>query len=589
MDDAAIARRLLVATPDLWRRPGFERPLAGLLLYMAALLVLTGPFLYVTALWIPAHVQPFPAVDGVVATVEELVLLGWALGDFGMTTAIIRAVAARRTTEPETLLPHLRLLVRWQLGVALLVCVLGTVAAPLLVTTRYAALVPALRLRALTTPLLVTATLPAICEALQRYDRQLLLDLADKRLLAVVLPIPVVLWMRTHGWFGDEPARALVGVVIGQAVATSIVGVLGLGLVRRLGVPLMSLLRGSLPSRNDIRALLRFGAGIMTGKAVFFLAGLCELTIIIGSLADYPTLLGIKAILVGRLLQPLWLLWPFAETVVPALSEALAADRRELARAYVVRYLQHGNVFVLSLFALVVGAAPPLLLSYLPPTWHAAARLLPIAGLTGLLLPLTWVGDGVQRACGRSGLNAAFLLGEQLLRLALLVVLMPRFGLIGLFAASALAALLKSIAVLVHTHAKLLPLSLPARTIFVAPIAAGLVVGAWSRGLVVLGATIHAAPLAFLVTAITAFPVAFFVAGLAGGLEPTALAELDAARQMVPLARFTQPFTRFLYAAARHGASLGPRIEDSVLTRTARTERDQLFALAASDGHNQAI
>lgn len=589
MDDAAIARRLLVATPEGWRRPGFERPLAGLLLYMVALLLLTGPFLYVTALWIPSHVQPFPAVDGLVATVEELVLLGWALGDFGMTTAIIRAVAARRASEPATLLPHLRLLVRWQLGLALLLGVAGTVAAPLLASTRYAALAPALRLRALTAPLLVIATLPAICEALQRYDRQLLLDLADKRLLAVVLPIPVVLWMRAHGGSGDEPAGALVGLVIGQAVATSVVGLLGLGVVRRLGLPLSALLRGALPSRCNVTALVRFGAGIMTGKAVFFLAGLYELTIIVGSLADYPTLLGIKAILVGRLLQPLWLLWPFCETVVPSLSEALGADRRDLARGYVVRYLQHGNLFVLSLFGLVVGAAPPLLLSYLPPAWHAAARLLPIAGLTGLLLPLTWVGDGVQRACGKSGLNAGFLLGEQVLRLALLVVLLPRFGLVGLFAASAAATLLKSSAVLVHTHRALLPLSLPVRTIFVAPLCAGLVVGAWSRALVVLAASLHAAPLAFLVTAITAFPVAFFVAGLVGGLEPGALEELDDARRMVPLPRLTEPFTLLLYAAARHGALLGPRVEDSALTHTAKVERDQLFAMAASDGGNKAI
>ena len=59
----------------------------------------------------------------------------------------------------------------------------------------------------------------ALCEALQRYDRQLVLELIDKRLLAILVPIPCVLLFRAWARpLGDDslslhPSPAAAGLV----------------------------------------------------------------------------------------------------------------------------------------------------------------------------------------------------------------------------------------------------------------------------------------------------------------------------------------------------------------------------------------
>ena len=58
-----------------------------------------------------------------------------------------------------------------------------------------------------------------------------------------------------------------------------------------------------------------------------------------------------------------------------------------------------------------------------------------------------------------------------------------------------------------HTHARLLPLVLPLRAIYVAPLFAGIVVGLASRGIALIGVAAGAGPLAFFVTAVTSFPL----------------------------------------------------------------------------------
>ena len=576
-DDLAIWQALESRTPPGWQRAGFERPLAGLVFYVATLLVLLGPYLYITALVIPSLVQPYPRVDGALGTVEELVLLAWALADFGLTAAIVRAVAQLRRTRPERLLCHLRLLVRWQLVVA---CALALTAAlaSTLVPLSQPLVHRALQLRACTAPLLVFATIPAICEALQRYDRQLVLELLDKRCFALLLPIPCILVARAFApTLSDEPAYALLGLVAGQGAASLATGLVGLAILRRLGLPLRALLSGALPDRAERAPLYRFGAGIMAGKTAFFAAGALELAIILAHLPDYTRALGVKFILLGRLLLPLWLLWPFAESVVPTLTDALAAGKRMLARASIVRYVQHGHLFVGTLFAVVLGGAPPLIRALLPADWHAAATLLPLAGLTGLLLPLPWVADGAQRAHAESGRNAAYVLGEQTLRLALLWLLLPRHGLTGLFAATVIATALKTCAVLLDVHRRRLPLSFPVRVVFVGPAVGALVVGLSARALV-LGASLLplpiaiAGPLALLLATVIAFPLALFVAGLTGSLEPGALAELEAARALAPLPRLLAPGARAVSRAAQLGARLGLPSLDSPLTVAAAEE-----------------
>ena len=573
--------------PEGWRRPGFQRPLAGLLFYIAALLLLTGPFLFLTAVVVPSRVQPFPEVDGSLIAVDDLLLLGWAVLDFGITTAVIRACASLRNTDRSQIVPHLRLLLRWQLRISCVISAAGVFfALCVLPHTRFAQLSLALLMRSCTAPLLAIAALPALCEAVQRYDRQLVLELLDKRILSVLFPIPCVLILRGLS-FSDEASRALIGVAIGQGASLLVTAGVGVRIIRRLGLPLRALMSGALPPTETRSALLRFGAGIMAGKAIFFIAGLAELSIVATRLADFSTWLGVKSLLLGRLLQPMWLLWPFCETAMPSVAEALSAKLDALAKSYVGRYLALGHLFVATLFALAWGSAPPLISSELSAAWQPAADLVPLAGLTGLLLPLSWIGDAVQRAAGHSGRNAGYLFGEQVLRLSLLAMLLPRFGLAGLFVASAIAAASKTIAVLIHVHRRVLPLDVSVRSVFAAPLFAAFAVGSMSRMLVASGAIVGVGSMAFLLAAALAFPLAFLVTGLVGGWEPSALLELDEAKAMVPLHRLVAPVVALLAGAAKLGARLGPHTRDSVLTTLAIANRGTLEARFADSQPNR--
>ena len=569
--DDAIASRIFARAPVGWRQPGFERPLAGLLFYIVALLLLAGPFWFLTVVVVPAWVQPFPSVDGSLAAVDELLVLGWSVLDFGMGAAIVRACAANE--DRSQLVAHLRLLVRWQLRVAFVLALLGaSVALWILPSTRYAPLRDALLLRSLCAPLMATLAVPTLCEALQRYDRQLLLEVLDKRLLTVLVPIPCVLFLRSLGW-RDEATRALVGVALGQALAMAMIGTVGAALLQRMGLPLSALWRGALPSRDTRRALLRFGAGIMAGKAIFFVTGLVELWMVATFLADYPRWLGVRSLLLGRLLQPMWLLWPFCETALPVVSQASVAGLHALVRGYVGRYLQLGNLLVATLFALGVGAGAPMIRASLPASWQPAASLIPLAGLTGLLLPCSWIADAVQRAAGESARNAMFLLCEQALRLVLLVVVLPRFGLAGLFAVTALAALVKTCAVFVDVGRRRGALRLPWSRLLGPPLIAALAVGGLARLLVAGGLAFGLGSIGLLVAAALAFPVAFFVIGLVGGWEPSALAELRGAAQLVPIAARA---AALLVRAAVAGARLGLATEDARITVEANAERELL-------------
>jgi hypothetical protein len=133
--------------------------------------------------------------------------------------------------------------------------------------------------------------------------------------------------------------------------------------------------------------------------------------------------------------------------------------------------------------------------------------------------------------------------------------------------------------VLLHVDTRLLELRLPVRAIFVAPLLACVVVACVSRGLV----RGFGHPVAFVFAALVAFPLAYFVAALAGGLEPAAREELEVARTMVPLQRITAPFATWLCRAANLGARISGGGTNDPLTNVAMTQRVELVALQAAD------
>src|SRR5262249_16781701 len=158
----------------------------------------------------------------------------------------------------------------------------------------------------------------------------------------------------------------------GQYLALVLTFVVGLLLWRRLKLPLGPLFHAGFDGRTA-RELLRFGAGVVGGKAPYFIANTLEIAILTTLLPGYPPWLGIRQLLASRLVFVLFFAYPFLDSAMPALSEALGAKKHALARYYVLRYLQWGHFFVAIVIAFLIGAGRPLALRALSPEWRPVA------------------------------------------------------------------------------------------------------------------------------------------------------------------------------------------------------------------------
>jgi O-antigen/teichoic acid export membrane protein len=568
------------AAEAAWTRPGFARPLAGFFLFLSATLLALGPYVYVTAALVPSRVQPFPDVDGAWAPVEEVALLFWSIADLGLTAAFVQRFARYRVADPPAALRAAQLFVWWQLasGVALFVAG-GALACLVLPHTRYALLARVVLLRAGVQLFGVTGVFTTFFQAAQRFDYQLGLDLLDNRLLLVALPIPLVLVGRAvgraHPALG-ETGGALCGIAAGVLAAHLCTFVVGLVLYRRLALPLRPLF-GVHFDKSTFVDLLKFGAGVVAGKAPFFIANTIEIALATNLLAGYPTWLGIKGLLATRLVFVIYFAYPFFDSAVPAVAEALAARKLALARYYVARYLQFGHLFAAIVVAFLVGAGRPLALRALGGEWAPVAAFLPIAAGVSLLLPATWMSDSLLKGAGRPGLDAALLTGEQALRVALLAVLLPRVGFVAFYLASLGSIVAKNVAAWTINQTRILRLELRAWPTFVAPAATGAALYALLAGAayaVPAGRT--AAFVLFAASALAAFPVGFFACGALGGFDPAALDEIARA---AALAGPMRPVARVLDACARAGARVSPLgAPRTALADAAAREADELAA-----------
>ncbi len=564
-----------------WNRPGIVRPLGGFLLFVSVTALVIGPYLYVTGVVWPRWIQPLPEIDGLWSPVDETAMLAWILVDFGMSTAFVQAFARHRSTDPARALRAAQLYVWWEIaGGLILLGAGGAAACGILPHTRYALFSRALLLRSLLQVPGLLALFTAFFAAAQRFDHQLGLDLLQNRLLAVLLPMATVVSGRALGRahpFIGEPFGAIAGLAAGQYLAQAITCAFGFLLYRRMGLPLGPLFYAGF-DRQTFRDLARFGSGIVAGKAPFFIANALEIIILTSLLPGYPVWLGIRSLLNNRFLFILWFAYPFLDSGMPALAEAMGARKHQLARYYVVRYLQWGHWFVAVVVAFLVGAGRPLALRALSPDWRPVATYLPLAAVIGLLLPSAWLADSFQNGAGRTGLNAALLLIEQSLRVALLWLLVPLLGFAGIFVAYGFTLAIKSALGWWVNHRWILPLQLEAWTSLGAPLASGgLILALLFAAARIFPDSATGATILFIVGAVAALPLGLYFLGLLGGLDGAALDELSRAAQLTSSLR---PMALLLVHAASAGARrslLSPRV--TALTEAAERESDELVGL----------
>jgi O-antigen/teichoic acid export membrane protein len=564
-------------TTAAWTRPGFERPLAGLLTLLAAMLLFVGP--YIALQWVLAtHVQPFPAADGLWRATYEALWVAWLTFDLGTQTAFVKYFAEHRLARPDDALADVQFYLWWQifarLAEASLLC---AVAIGYLPWTPLAMYAPFVALYGACYVPAVSGVGKLMCQALQRFDYQNLLDMAEYRALVFIVPIPFVLagraWGVAHPTFGEAFGAAL-GLGVGQLATNLTMLALGLAVLARIHVPIRPLFLAQF-TRATARRQLVFGLKLTLGQEPFRLTAFAESYIIASRLRDFTTWLGIRDLLSNRLVWLYFFAWGYYQSAVPALSEALTAGKRRLAQYYVARYFQWGFVFSAAILSLLLAVGPSFIAHALAPQWARAADYLVLAAAGGLLLPPAWISDSLQQGAGRPGTNTIVMLIEQGTRLGLFALLLPRFQFAGIYMAMLLALVLKAVVAWWVNHETILPLELPAWTGVAAPLLAGAVnFVCWRAAVALVDPQTPTAVLAlFFAAGVGSFFVCFFACGLLGGLDEQALVELRAAADMSALVR---PICRALAASARAGTRLCPRA-----TRTPRLAVDAAAEVAA--------
>lgn len=562
------------ATASVWSRAGFTRPLSGLLTLIGSMVLLIGP--YFALQWLlSAHVQPFPEAGGYFSTVVDALFIAWLTFDLGTQTAMVKYFAEHRAVDPAEALRDVQFYFWWQIGSRLVeATLLGALALGYLPVSSYALYAPMVLLYAAGCPG-NTATLPKlVCQALQRFDYQNLLDLIEARLLSFLVPMPMILlgraWGRSHPRFG-EAYGAAIGLGLGQLVTQILVLTIGLLVLRKLRVPLRPLFLAGF-TRQTAKRQLWFGWKLTLGQEPLRLTSLLESMIILRWLRDFPTWLGIRDLLHNRLTFLFFFAWGYYQSAVPAVAEAFARGRKKLVTYYVARYLQFGFLYSALMFGLLCAIGPRYIAVALGAQWIRAADYLVLASLSGLLLPLAWLSDSLQQGAGRPGLTTTVMFIEQGLKLLLLLLFVRSLQFTGLYVALLLALSLKCAIGFGLSHRYILRLTLPIWSTVGAPLAAGLLNFAiWRAVIAIVDPATTASVLAlFLLAGAGSFVCGLFLCGLLGGLDETALQELtDAAR----VSAIVGPVCRVLAAAARLGARLAPfRAPPHPLARAAYDE-----------------
>ncbi|MCS6914452.1 MAG: hypothetical protein RMK29_06965 [Myxococcales bacterium] len=543
-----------------WSRVGFERPLGGFFVLTGALLVFIAPYVVVVQFVLPTYVQQFPEVDGMWYAVYDFFYWVWMLFDLGTSVAFVKFFAELRVKDPREALSAVQFYTWWQiLTGALQVTIVGLLGVFYVPRTEYALFSHLVALYALSQWPGFFYTLAYFFQAVQRFDYYQAVDLLQNRFLLVVGPIPFVLlgraWGRRHLDYGEA-----MGAVFGTAVGYYLVGLLVLvfsyGLYRRLGVGLQPLLLAGF-GWPTTRRMLGYGWKVMLSSIIHKMAVGIEVTVLVAMLLSYSEAMGIKSLIDYKFYFLFNFLYGWCEPAVATFSEAHGAGKMQLLRYTIARYFQFGHLYCAIIFSFMVPLAPRFIRGALDPSWTEAAPLLLLACSRGLLLPAAWIIDSVQLGCGRPGLCAVLRAIEQVLRIGLFFVLVPRYQLGGVFLAMLITLGLKGAIGWFMVNRAIVKIVLPAWPAVGAPLlAGGLNWALWAA----VGYLLTAAPrgvlvLAMLGAGILSFPLCFFFFGLLGGLDRQALGEMERGAGMASVFRSV---AHWLRRAAEAGARLSP-------------------------------
>ncbi|MBK7974349.1 MAG: lipopolysaccharide biosynthesis protein [Deltaproteobacteria bacterium] len=571
-----------------WETAGFRRPRAGCLyLFSVSLLFLVPGFLAVLS-FNYNQVAPFPEAVGAWHIIQGLMGVFWIFLDLGTGYAFVKYFAEHRITDPGRGVMYAQLFVWWQAlsGIAQ-VGVVALVAAGVLPQTTYAYLAWAFLLHAVIQYPGFLKLFAHLFNALQRFDLHQTMGV-----LTMVLAVPtnflavIVMrgWGARHPMFG-EATGATFGLVLGGYLNELLLFTVGMGFLRGLGVKTRVLFLAHFDAAV-VKSALRYGIVVAAGGAAAAAGIFGQSYLLATRLPNYPQMSGILQVSLSALVGYLFT-QRFIDTLVPTISEAFAHGKKALTQYTIGETVRWSTLSTLCYGAPFVAISDLFILGVLGTQWERAAEYTRALHLWGMTQFLGLIPDSIALGAGRTRIYTGTVAAEQVVKIAVAWVLVPRIGLWGIIVASLVATLVAKIASswwLVNRS--ILRVHLPWWQSVVAPVLAAAIVGTAVR-LVSVAVWTPTPGRSFGLVLMALFvgtPAILFLTALFGGWDRNTLAELDDSIALTGTSRW---LVKLFFRFPAWGARLSPwhgRFPVAVFAEAEREAQELTRARAAALG-----
>lgn len=543
---------------DDWEQVGFHRPLGGLLTLLLPYFLLVIPMAAYQGDLLPRELIPWTqTLSTWEITGLGLSVLGLLL-DMGTGVAAVYYFATLRIRHPQEAFRYFQYYVWWQMLSGAVQFGLATLVATLILPgTAQAHLAFFLVAHALIQFPGFFQCVRFFFRAVQRLDYEQYLALALFGGTILIQSWTVRLFRQ---WGAAQPALGesmggMLGLGLGLYLAELAVFVIGVGLYKYQGYALRALL---LPTfdRHIAGRMASFGGRLAFGAAFVPLGAVAQAVLLPQLIPTYSNLQNSWTLAIAFAAIYDILLIGMYNGLLPAIAEVHIQGYERLLRYYISQSVHYGLWFSLFLFTALYAVGDRVILGIMGASATEIAHwLLPIL-LWGAFQWLAWSANQILIALGRPATVSWLTVGEQVVRVGLLAVLAPPYGMVGLPIAFASALMLRGLVGWWFVGRATGRTRVYVWQTFVAPIGAAAVLYSL-LGIVeewVWTPTVPASVV--LLTGLTAgLAVYGFLTALLGGWDDGGIAELARATRLSGLG---WPLAWLLTTAVRLGAQLSP-------------------------------
>jgi O-antigen/teichoic acid export membrane protein len=536
---------LIGKTDPRWQMIGFHRALSGFLYNFILSVGIMMPLGLLVVFYIQMnYVNPFVEARGEWTIVGQFMQVFFVMLDLGTTQAMVKYFAEYRISDPRRAITYIQLAIWFHALVGIVeIGILGLLACALMPHTSLAFLSWIVILHSVIQFPGLVIIFRDLFRALQRYDFFIFLILIDH----IVNPLSQIVcgiygrhWGLIHPVFG-EGMGVVFGFAIGSFIAHSLLIVISAFFYQGVGLRLPTIFLAHF-DRFTVTQSLSYGLKLSIGRAIGAFSTAAVPLLLVRGLDNFLELNELFVIVYSLTLAYLEASAFIFSSVMPSISESMAAGKLALTRRYIDQSLRWGSLMLALLGGACIAFSDIFIRGLLP---HQFARALGVLVLMHIWRVVDFTArlpDEVLQASGRTGLLSWSLVIEHAFRVAMLPMMLGEFRFAGLFYAFVAGSIARSVISWLFMVRHVIKPILSWWQTITSPIVTGLINYALLRAIVMTlwsgpGHPVNTAA-TVLVALLSALPICMFLSGFLGWDEKS-LQEFRDAAALVPV-----PFDR---------------------------------------------